>query len=267
MSADRLTKVIIYNFALMKKYEGKLAGILGTIIVHLIAAIIFMSFQLSSLNNEMKDVFQVEFAPEDVATPENKEKMIALPATTVEKILQGDEEMLNIARNLANKGDPKINQADYIDMVKEELIKSGKLGRDNYIDEQKRAAAMQGEEDIAITEKDTAGGKIDKPDKSQEMAANYKGPTRIYYDLSGRTHTYLPIPIYKCQGEGKVIMSIQVNQKGIVEKVQVMENESTTSDPCLVDTAVATALISRFNSDINSPKIQTGTLSYHFVAQ
>ena len=252
----------------MKKYEGKLAGILGTVIVHLIAAIIFMSFQISSLNNEMKDVLQLEFAPEDVTTQENMDKLIALPATTtVEKILQGDEEMLNIARNLANKGDPKINQADYIDMVKEELIKSGKLGRDNYIDEQKRAAAMKGVEDISITEKDTAGSKIDKPDKSQEMAANYKGPTRIYYDLSGRTHTYLPIPIYKCQGEGKVIMSIQVNQKGIVEKVQVLENESTTSDPCLVDTAVATALISRFNSDINSPKIQSGTLSYHFVAQ
>ena len=268
MSADRLTKVIIYNFALMKKHEGKLAGILGTVIVHLIAAIIFMSFQISSLNNEMKDVLQLEFAPEDPTTQENKDKLIALPATTtVEKILQGDEEMLNIARNLANKGDPKINQADYIDMVKEELIKSGKLGRDNYIDEQKRAAAIKSEEDISITEKDSAGSKIDKPDKSQEMAANYKGPTRIYYDLAGRTHTYLPVPIYKCQGEGKVIMSIQVNQKGIVEKVQVLENESTTSDPCLVDTAVTTALISRFNSDINSPKIQTGTLSYHFVAQ
>ena len=33
----------------MKKYEGKLAGILGTVIIHLIAAIIFMSFQLRSL--------------------------------------------------------------------------------------------------------------------------------------------------------------------------------------------------------------------------
>ena len=251
----------------MKKYEGKLAGILGTIIVHLIAAIIFMSFQISSLNNEMKDVLQLEFAPEDVTAPENKDKLIALPATTVEKILQGDEELLNIARNLANKGDPKINQDDYIDMVKEELIKSGKLGRDNYIDEQKRAAAMKDEEDIAIAEKDSAGLKTDKPDKSQEMAANYKGPTRIYYDLQGRTHTYLPIPIYKCQGEGKVILSIQVNQKGIVEKVQVLENESSTSDPCLVETAVSTALISRFNSDINSLKIQTGTLAYHFVAQ
>jgi hypothetical protein len=251
----------------MKKHEGRLVGILGTVIIHLIAAIIFMSFQISSLHNEIQEVFQVEFVPEDATRPENKEKLIALPATTVEKILQGDQEMLNIARNLANKGDPRINEADYIDKVKEELIKSGKLGKDNFIDEQKRAAAMQGDESIATGEKDTTRLKKDSPDKSQEMAANYKGPTRIYYDLAGRTHTYLPIPIYKCQGSGKVVMSIEVNQKGIVEKVQVLENESTTSDPCLIETAVTTAQISRFNSDINSPKTQTGTLSYQFVAQ
>jgi hypothetical protein len=251
----------------MKKHEGRLVGILGTVIIHLIAAIIFMSFQISSLHNEIKEVFQVEFAPDEAIQPENKEKLIALPATTVEKILQGDQEMLNIARNMANKGDPKINEADYIDKVKEELIKSGKLGKDNFIDEQKRAAAMQGDENIATGEKDTTRLKNDNPDKSQEMSANYKGPTRIYYNLPGRTHTYLPIPIYKCQGSGKVVMSIEVNQKGIVEKVQVIENESTTSDPCLVETAVSTAQISRFNSDINSQKTQTGTLSYQFVAQ
>lgn len=251
----------------MKKHEGRLVGILGTVIIHLIAAIIFMSFQISSLQNEIREVFQVEFVPEDEIRPENKEKLIAVPATTVEKILQGDQEMLNIARNLANKGDPKINEADYIDKVKEELIKSGKLGRDNFIDDQKRAAAMQGEEDIATGEKDTSRLNLDKPDKSQEMAANYKGQTRINYNLAGRTHTYLPIPIYKCQGSGKVVMSIEVNQKGIVEKVQVLENESTTSDPCLIETAVTTGRISRFNSDVNSPRVQTGTLSYQFVAQ
>jgi hypothetical protein len=266
-STDRLTKVIIYNFAFMKKYEGKLVGILGTVIIHLIAAIIFMSFQLGSLHNEMKDIFQVEFTPDEMIKSENKEKLIQVPATTIEKVLQGDEEMLNIARNLANKGDPKINQADIIDKVKEELIRSGKLGKDNSIDEQKRLAAMKGEENIPTGEKDTSRLKMDKPDKSQEMAANYKGPTRIYYDLAGRTHTFLPIPIYKCQGEGKVVMSIQVNQKGIVEKAEVLENVSTTSDPCLVETAVSTALISRFNPDINSPKIQNGSLTYHFVAQ
>ncbi len=265
-----MIKVIFYNFAFMKKNEGRLVGILGTVIIHLIAAIIFMSFQIGSLHNEMNDVFQVEFAPEETVKPEpkddNKEKQIALPATTVEKVLQGDQELLNIARNMANKGDPKINAADYIDKVKDELIKSGKLGKDNFIDEQKKAALNE-DANISVAEKDSAGKKTNKPEKSQEMAANYKGPTRIYYNLPGRTHTYLPIPIYECEGEGKVVMSIEVNQKGIVEKVKVLEGESTTSDPCLVEKAVSTALISRFNPDMNSPKIETGTLTYHFVAQ
>jgi hypothetical protein len=99
------------------------------------------------------------------------------------------------------------------------------------------------------------------------MASNYKGPTRIYYDLAGRTHTYLPLPIYKCEGSGKVVLTIQVAQKGEVISAKVIEGESTTADPCLVETAVSTAMLSRFNPDVNSPKVEEGTLTYHFVAQ
>jgi hypothetical protein len=249
----------------MKKYEGRLVGILGTVIIHLIAGIIFMSFQIKSLQRDLSDVFEVGFAP--VEESEIKDKLIELPATTVERILQGDDEMLNIARNLANKADEKINPADYIDMVKEELIKSGKLGIDNYIDEQKRLDEMKADEKPAFENEAAGKDESNKPKESQEMAANYKGPTRIYYDLPGRTHTYLPIPIYKCQGSGKIVLSIDINQKGVVEKALIIANGSTTSDPCLIETAVTTALISRFNSDINSLKIQTGTLTYHFVAQ
>jgi hypothetical protein len=249
----------------MKNNDGRLVGILGTVIIHLIAGIIFMSFQLKSLQREQSEIFEMEFTP-DIAS-EAKEKLIELPATTVEKVLSGDDEMLNIARNLSNKADVKINPVDYIDKVKEELIKSGKLGKDNYIDEQKRLEEMKADQKIPFENEAAGKNENDKPEESREMAANYKGPTRIYYDLSGRIHTYLPIPIYKCQGSGKIVLSINVNQKGVVEKALIIENESTTSDPCLIETAISTALVSRFNSDINSPKMQTGTLSYHFVAQ
>lgn len=249
----------------MRKYDGKLVGILGTVIIHLIAGILFMSFQIKSLKKDKSEKFEVEFTPVEV--PEIKENNPEKQETTIEKILRGDEELLNIARNISNKSDEKINPADYIDRVKEELIKSGKLGVDNYIDEKKRLDADGSDEKLALEKKPAVKDESDKPKESQEMAASYKGPTRIYYDLAGRIHTYLPIPIYKCQGSGKVVLSIAVNANGTVEKAQIISNESTTSDPCLVETAIATALISRFNSDIKSPEIQTGTLSYHFVAQ
>ena len=247
----------------MKKYEGRLVGILGTVIFHLIVAIIIMSFQIRSLQVQARDMFEIEFLAEE--QPE-EEKLIEVPITTIEKILQGDEEMLNIARNLANKADPRVNPDDYIDMVKEELIKSGKLSVDNYIDEQKKAADKT-DENLAFNDESKVKDDQNKPSESQEMAANYKGPTRIYYELKGRTHTYLPIPIYKCQGSGKVSLRIEVNQKGAVEKTLVITGESTTSDPCLVEAAVRAAVITRFNSDLKAPKIQMGTLTYHFVAQ
>ena len=247
----------------MKKYKGRLVGILGTVIFHLIVAIIIMSFQIRSLQVQARDMFEIEFLAEE--QPE-EEKLIEVPITTIEKLLQGDEEMLNIARNLANKADPRVNPDDYIDKVKEELIKSGKLSVDNYIDEQKKAADKT-DENLAFNDESKVKDDQNKPSESQEMAANYKGPTRIYYELKGRTHTYLPIPIYKCQGSGKVSLRIEVNQKGAVEKTLVITGESTTSDPCLVEAAVRAAVITRFNSDLKAPKIQMGTLTYHFVAQ
>jgi len=245
----------------MKKYEGRLAGILGTVIIHLIAAIIFMSFQLKSIRREIKDEFTVEFM--QVTEPEQEEKkLIELPASNIEKILQGDEEMLNIARNLANKPDVKIDPQEYIDKVKDELIEKGLLKPENFIDEQKTEDNSDPDESLSLQENTE-----NKPAESQEIAANYQGPTRIYYDLEGRNHTYLPIPIYKCPGSGKVVLLIRVNQRGIVEAATIIGAESTTSDPCLSETAVASALVSRFNSDLKAPKLQTGTLTYHFVAQ
>ena len=249
----------------MKNLRGKLVGILGTVIVHLIAAIIFMSFQIHSLKIDHSDEFIVEFSPVDES--EKEENLIKLPASAIERILQGDEEMLNIARNLASKPAVKIDPADYINKVKEELIQSGKLGPDNYIDEQRRLSEQSAEDPLAY-ERESEKPKEDNKEKdSQEMAADYQGPTRIYYDLAGRHHQYLPVPIYKCQGSGKIVLSILVNQRGLVEEARIIEAVSTTSDPCLVETAVTTALISRFNPDIRSPKIQQGTLTYHFVAQ
>lgn len=247
----------------MKNYEGRIVGILGTVIFHLIAGIIFMSFQIRSLKVETSDMFAIEFLPEEIKT---EDELKEVPVTTIERVLQGDEEMLNIARNLAKKADPRINKDDYIDQVKEELIKSGKLNASNYIDEQKQKA-QNPDENLAFKDESRVKDTEDKPAESQQMAANYDGPTRIYYELDNRTHTYLPIPIYKCQGSGKVALSIEVNQRGSIEKTLVIGSQSTTIDQCLIEAAVRAAEITRFNSDMNAPKIQTGTITYHFVAQ
>ena len=249
----------------MRKYKGKLVGILGTVIVHLIAGIIFMSFQLQTLKKDSSREFEIEFVA--IEESEEEEKLIELPATTIENVLHDDQEMLNIARNLASKSEETIDPDDYIDKVKEELIQSGKLTPDNYIDEQKRNNELPEEEKLSFEDQNKESEKEEQLKESQKMAANYKGPTRIYYELSGRYHTYLPIPIYKCQGAGKVVLLIEVDQRGKVENAQIIARESTTADECLIETAIGSAMISRFSPDLKAPKTQKGTLTYHFVAQ
>jgi hypothetical protein len=250
----------------MSKDVGKINGILGAIIIHLVAGIIFMLVQIGTLNiNEYSKEYQISL--EDISVLEKKIKPTEIQEASLEKIFQGDQEVLNIARNLANQPDIKINAEDYIDKVKEEMIKNGQLGKNNYIDEQKRAKENAQEGNIAIEKKDENNKETDKPKESQQMAANFSGPTRIYYNLPGRTNTYLHIPIYKCEGSGKAVLTIEVNPKGIVISAKIIMAESTTSDPCLIETAVNSALISRFNPDVNAQKTQTGTLTYLFVAQ
>lgn len=249
----------------MRRYDGRLVGILGAIIIHLLAGIVFMLVQMGSLNiNEYTKEYQI--ALESIPEPDKKDISNERKSFSVEQVLRGDQEMLNIARNLANQPDISINASDYIDRVKDELIESGKLGKDNYIDEQKRLNE-QSKEVLTLENRDKSKEEEEKPKDSQQMAANYSGPTRIYYNMPGRNHTYLPIPIYKCEGSGKVVLSIEVNPKGTVISAAIIAAESTTTDQCLIETAVSSALISRFNPDIKAQKSQTGSLTYHFVAQ
>jgi hypothetical protein len=250
----------------MRGDRAKLTGILGAVIIHLIAGIIFMLIKLGSLDiKEYTKEYQISL--EDLSQPDKQVMLTDQTGTSVEKIFQGDQEVLNIARNLANRPDVKINAEDYIDKVKEELIQSGKLGKDNYIDEQKKAKENKQDANFTLENKKDDKKEVDKENDANKMAANYSGPTRIYYNLPGRTHAYLPIPIYKCEGSGKAVLSIEVNQKGAVLSAKIIPAESTTADPCLIEAAISSAVISRFSPDVNAPKVQTGTLTYHFVAQ
>lgn len=253
----------------MRKNQGKIVGILGTVILHLIAGIIFMSFQLHTLKVKQETVqkFELEMVDEEELKP--REEPREIPMTSIENIFRDDAEMLNIARNLANRSDVKIDRDAYIDKVKEELIQSGKLGTDNYIDNP--GSGYQSTEDDILNDDMDEAERLRKEEEelkeSQKMAANYAGPTRIYYDLAGRNHVFLPIPIYKCQGSGKVVLIIEVDQKGNVSNASIVEGESTTSEECLIETAVSSARRSRFSADFNAPKSQKGTLTYIFVAQ
>lgn len=255
---------IFPNFAdVMKQYEGKLAGILGTIIIHLIGGIIFMSVKLSSLYNENRSEFVVEFEQERDYV---EEELIEVPVT-LEQLFENDERYLDIIKNIANQDVADIDPMELQDRVKEELIASGMLGEDNFIDEQKNTIEELDEGDTAIESSPEEKDSIAIKKSANELAAMYQGPTRINYNLENRYHLKLPIPIYKCENSGLIIINILVDQKGRITDYSLDEESSSTSDECLLEAAISSIQRTRFNPDNKAPKKQAGYISFEFVAQ
>ena len=245
----------------MNRFEIIFTAVMATIIVHLLVAVIFMSVKVSAMKRELaaEIILAVE---EEMPDPEMKK---AIELSESEKFAGATaEDLVNVIKNLADKPidiDPK----EYEDMVKEELIKSGLLNEKNYLDEQKMAEEA-GREEIDIPTEEIKPQVAEKKEKPEEKGT-FRGPTRIFYDLAGRHHVYLPIPIYKCQGAGQITLAIEVDRQGRVIKAEPASSLSTTKDPCLTETAVDHALRSTFNADQSAPVKQGGFLTFVFVSQ
>lgn len=238
--------------------ERHIYGILGTIIVHLILAILFMLIKLSVTYRIQQDAIVIDFE----SIPEEPEVIELEVPDRFAEMMENENFWRNIATNLANPSEEEFDIDEYIDRIKQELLESGEISEDNYLDEMRRR--LEESMERGVTEfQDTTEDEL----TSAEMASSYSGPTRIFYNLPGRTHRRLPLPIYKCEGDGKVVLEIIVDPKGIVLAAQVIEDESSTDDYCLHDMARDAAVRSRFNIDLTAPPRQKGTLTYHFVAQ
>jgi len=237
-----------------------MVGILGTIIIHLAGALIFMSVKLSSLYQEKSSEFLVEFQPEERFIEDD---IVEVPKT-LDELFRDDDRFRDIIRNIANPPDVTIDAEDYVDRVKEELIESGQLSKDNFIDEQKNALNEMEEGETAMEVNDEKN-KDDTKISAGEMAAQYQGPSHIFYNLPGRHYIELPIPIYKCEGSGTVVINIVVNQRGDI--VDSKQDASSSQDPCLAEAAAGALKKTRFNPDDRAEPRQAGTITFHFVAQ
>jgi hypothetical protein len=245
----------------MSRFEIIFTAVMATIIMHLLVAVIFMSVKVSAMKREL--VAEIILSMEEDIPDPAMEKAIELSKSDMFEGATA-EEIVNIIKNLADKP-IDIDPEEYQDMVKDELIKSGMLNDKNFIDEQKMAEEA-GREEIPLPTEEIKPQLTEKKDKPEEKGT-FRGPTRIYYELTGRHHVYLPIPIYKCEGAGQITLAIEVDQRGNVVKAEPASSLSTTKDPCLTETAVTHALRSRFNSDLSAPAKQAGFLTFVFVSQ
>lgn len=90
--------------------------------------------------------------------------------------------------------------------------------------------------------------------------------TTISYRLVGRSALDLPNPVYTCEGFGKVVINITVDERGRVISTDYNESASTTTNGCLIDSAKEYAVQAIFSTKAGK-KQQLGTISYNFPGQ
>ncbi|WP_161805015.1 hypothetical protein [Lacinutrix mariniflava] len=94
---------------------------------------------------------------------------------------------------------------------------------------------------------------------SSKASANKN--SSIIYSLKGRTDTALPIPIYLCETQGKIVVNITVNAFGEVVSTAI-NSTSTSSNACLQKNALEFAKEAHF--DVSKKTSQVGTITFTF---
>ncbi|WP_299435120.1 hypothetical protein [uncultured Aquimarina sp.] len=113
-------------------------------------------------------------------------------------------------------------------------------------------------EDI-INEEVAEAKKNEKP-ISEETNNKYSSSS---WSLKGRDIIgKVPNPVYTCNGSGKVVVKIEVNQNGYVIDAKIDKKKSTTRNECLFDNALDYAQDALFSS--SQTKEQKGFITYYF---
>lgn len=99
--------------------------------------------------------------------------------------------------------------------------------------------------------------------KQQSDGSNSKSSIR--FSLVNRKKIHIPIPVYLCEVDGKIVVNITVNAQGDVIDTYV-NTSSTSNNECLIENAIEYAKQSQFSID-TSKETQIGTITFFFIGK
>lgn len=225
-------------------------AIIITLLFHTVVVwlLFFAEMSKSSENN----TYEIELDPEilEVEKDEIKEKIQEV----------ADAELQEILSNKAAKRPVKGEQF--------EMQKTSAQLQEEFEDKQAVTQKIK-----KFREKSSINFAEEKEDKVQEeqekepQTVFYVGKSRVEYFLAQRYRVKLPIPVYKCEGGGKVEVAISVNRQGMVINAEVVKERSRSGSDCMKGAALNAALASVFSKRPNAPNLQQGRIVYQFAPQ
>lgn len=234
-------------------------GILGTIIIHLVIFIVFLMNKLESNTEVYLSTVEVELK-KDYEPPAEKKDGFGEGILPDDAVKSNKE--VEAIRNFA------------VDATASDLNPT--LGDDKginaselYAETNRLREKLNENRELFEESKSTEGVDIpNTPQKviSEQEAGHYKGPAVISYFLKDRKAIFLPVPAYKCQYGGQVVVDIEVDGNGDVRKAAIDEANSVKDD-CINQAAIKAANESTFTVSSSSSSRQKGSITYLFVPQ
>jgi len=241
-----------------QQIRAKKNGFLGSLAFHLLLLIVFLIFKINGDKEEyhegveldlmtLQELAFLEFQQPDDLSPDDGSSARNIAVEQQEDRIESfdDYENYKLSGQSVNNIVSNLIQTDIKQIIDENNLNPS----DNELP------------DISIEPID-----VFVPKELEEEQV-YEGPTNIYFSLKDRKITRLIVPVYKCQGGGLIQVEIRVNRRGKVEWTSIDTAVSTTSDPCLISAAKRSASKTRFNFNTKAPMLQTGTITFRFIAQ
>ena len=265
----------------MKNFpKEKITGIVGSVLVHAILAVLLYFLVLTSpvdlpetgvevmMGVDVEDVAKAQFneAPQQVPQPVPVQP--APPAPKEPLITQDSEESLALPPETPKKETPK-KQEKTPEQIQKEKEEAERKEQERKEEEARKAAqnsianafnkgSQMSKKGDAAQEESTKGS----IQGNSDAGLSYGKGISFSGNLEGRGCDGLAIPKEKLQAEGKVVVEVVVAPNGNVINAAVIKG-TDTMDPNLRNAAMKAAMNTVFKS-IAGVDNETGTITYNF---
>ena len=205
--------------------------------------LLFYFIKLPSNSIILEEEYEIEYALEEVITEE--------------ELASVSEEEIKIETHKVFNEDQKFIEELETDRKENNESAEDKLSEINEVISDSKS---ERKDDLVVEKK----SKSNLPEAILATTNNSKSTNS--YHLLNRKVIEFPNPVYICDSFGKVVLLIEVNANGYVIMTSVNKNASTTSNLCLIESAIDYAKKARFTKNKNKPS-QMGSITYIFPGQ
>lgn len=198
----------------------------------------------------------IQDEPKKEQTPEELEEQEILQSQQITNQAQSSNREIREANRYFSQQN-RVNDALKNDSETLEPSEDTDGDDENYPDYQQRIALLRQKRN----EQQSAGDSKTSEKVSKVNTSSYRRST-VTYQLKDRNAIQIPNPVYTCDATGRVVINIEVNGSGGINKAYFNKSASSTSNGCLVDQALEYAQNAIFNKSDRAT--QLGSITFEF---